>query len=80
MSQYDKEFAIVIGGAAVLIAAVLALFVSLILLVDSWQCAKYEEATGKPTKYSGAMCYVQDGGKWYAWAEYKHRLATKGAF
>lgn len=46
--------------------------------IDRYQCAGYESATGKSTKYAALECYVQDGGKWYSWSEYKYRLASKG--
>ena len=49
-------------------------------LFESYQCSKYEAVTGKPTRYEGLSCYVQDTGSWYVWAEYKHRLVTKGDF
>lgn len=49
-------------------------------LFESYQCSRYEAVTGKPTRYEGLSCYVQDTGNWYAWDEYKHRLATKGNF
>lgn len=58
-------FAALVGGATAL---------------EAYQCGKYESVTGKQTRYEGLSCYVQDTGNWYAWTEYKHRLATKGEF
>lgn len=49
------------------------------MVMGKWQCGKYQEATGKATKYTGAECYVQEDGKWYAWTEYKNRLVTAGS-
>ncbi len=49
-----------------------------LIALDMWQCAAYDTATKKATKYSAGVCYIQDGGEWYSWTEYKHRLVTKG--
>ena len=65
---------ILLGGFIMFILAVLLIAVP----IDMWTCAKYEEATGKSTKFMGLTCYVQDKGQWYAWVEYKNRLVTKG--
>lgn len=65
------------------VVAVLTVFAGAIGLsttLEHYQCGEYESVTGKPTRYEGMSCYVQDTGNWYAWAEYKHRLATKGEF
>lgn len=48
--------------------------------MEAYQCNVYQGVTGKPTKYEGLSCFVQDGGNWYAWTEYKYRLVTKGEF
>jgi len=49
-----------------------------LIALDMWQCRSYQETTGKPTKYRAGMCFIKDGGEWYSWTEYKHRLVTKG--
>lgn len=46
----------------------------------AWQCAGYEDITGKETQMKAGSCFIKDGGAWYAWTEYKYRLATKGEF
>lgn len=73
-----------IGLTIAVIAGGMVLFLSIVVGIgaafESYQCTKYETVTGRPTRYDGLACYVQDGGAWYAWAEYKHRLATKGEF
>jgi len=44
-----------------------------------WECGAYQSATGKATKVAAMTCYVQDGGQWFAWEEYKYRMVAKGA-
>lgn len=48
--------------------------------MTAWECAAYQNTTGKETKMAAASCYIKDGGAWYDWSEYKHRLVTKGEF
>ncbi len=49
-----------------------------VVMLDKASCAGYSETTGKPTKYVAMECYIKDGGEWYAWSEYKYRLAARG--
>ena len=44
-----------------------------------YECRTYEVVTGKPTKMGALTCYVNDGGQWMAWDEYKYRFATRGS-
>lgn len=60
------------------VAAVFGLIVGIIYLGSSYECAAYQRITSKQTQMGGLTCYIQDGGKWYGWPEYKYRLATKG--
>lgn len=46
-------------------------------IVVSYQCSTYERVTGKPTKTEAMTCYVNEGGQWMAWDEYKLRFATR---
>lgn len=68
--------------SAVLAIAAAGMFfaVGCCVVVDAYLCSGYESATGKDTKYSALRCYIKDGGEWYSWEEYMHRLATKGEF
>jgi hypothetical protein len=70
--------------AILLTVGVAALFFSLVIglcaVLESYQCAKYETVTGKPTQFTGLACYVQDNGGWYSWTEYKNRLVANGDF
>ena len=61
-----------------LVTVAVALVLIPAYFVDKYSCGQYAEITGKPTKFAAFECYVKDGDKWYAWAEYKYRLATKG--
>ncbi len=74
----NKEMFGIIGGAV----ALTALLSVGIWYAEQWQneraCIGYSEATGKPTKYLAMECYIKDGAEWYAWSEYKYRLAARG--
>jgi len=73
----------VLPSLFIVVVVMLAVFAGVIALftaLEHYQCGKYESVTGKPTRYEGLSCYVQDTGNWYAWTEYQHRLATKGEF
>lgn len=65
-------------GFLVLVIVVVAPVVFMVIQMDRWQCEGYARDTGKQTKYGNAMCFIQDGGQWFAWEEYKHRLVAKG--
>ena len=59
-----------------------AIFSAIYLLVwglTAWSCSSHQRITGTPTQMSIGACYVQEGGKWMSWDEYKLRFATKGA-
>ncbi len=60
-------FTVLIGGSFVAVTG-----------LDQYNCQGYSTATGKPTKYLAMECYIKDGGEWYAWNEYKYRLAARG--
>lgn len=71
-----------IFGPVVVVFGLLILFFALILGIaipaTSYQCSKYEEVTGRPTKMAGGSCYIYEDNKWFMWEEYKLRFATKG--
>ena len=75
-----KEFAKVFGCILICAAMVLIAVVGAMAVAESYKCNAYQSVTGRATKYEAMECYVQDGGSWYAWTEYKYRLATKGEF
>lgn len=62
----------------IVIACAITALVALAVALGSYSCSQYESVTGKQTRFSGLECYINDGGKWYAWAEYKNRLVTRG--
>lgn len=72
MRDFVDFFAAMLGMVAFLALTFWAL--------QSWSCAGYQDTTGKPTKLNAFTCYIQDGSAWYAWEEYKYRLAAKGDF
>ena len=82
--QFIDEIVLPVMGFTVLVVVLfVVLFAALVggaAALEAYQCVKYESVTGKPTRYEGLSCYVQDTGNWYAWTEYQHRLATKGEF
>jgi hypothetical protein len=80
MRELFEDFLMPIIGLLAVLAVFFAIAIGVGAIFDSYQCSRYEKVTGKPTQYEGLSCYVQDGGSWYAWTEYKHRLATKGEF
>lgn len=62
-----------------LFIAVMTAAVLLVVRVGvAWECGNYEKATGKTTKMVGIGCYIQEGGSWMLWDEYKLRFATHG--
>lgn len=61
-----------------IIAVVLTAVLGFVRGAVGYECSKYEDITGRPTKMAGLTCYVQDTGVWYSWPEYKYRLVTKG--
>lgn len=66
---------------AAMIGVVVVIFGGIFLAVyigNRWDCAGYESATGKPTKYFGNTCYIRDSDRWYAWEEYKNRFVANG--
>lgn len=65
---------------SLMVLALMAVSFGISVGFDAYKCASYETVTGKKTRFKALSCYVQDTGNWYAWAEYKHRLATKGEF
>jgi len=71
-----KDFAVFSGGMLLYIAGLALIGWAGI----SWGCYGYQDTTGKPTKVIAFTCYIQDGSAWYAWEEYKYRLAAKGDF
>lgn len=66
----------IVGAMVVFFSAIIGIFTTL----EMYQCSKYESVTGRPTRYEGLSCYVQDEGTWYMWSEYKNRLVAKGEF
>ena len=42
------------------------------------ECADYQRITGRQTQLVTITCYVNDGGQWFRWDEYKLRNVTKG--
>lgn len=78
--QFLDDYFLPLLFFVVAVLTVFAVALGLSTTLEHYQCGKYESVTGKPTRYEGMSCYVQDTGNWYAWTEYKHRLATKGEF
>lgn len=66
-------------GLVALIVVPLAAILGLAMAGEAYQCSRYEAVTGKPTRYSGAQCFINDKGEWFAWDEYKNRLVASGA-
>ena len=60
------------------IAIPVAGIIWLVELHDEKQCSTYNQVTGRATQYRSGMCYIKDGGEWYACSEYKIRNATTG--
>ena len=79
-----RDFLEDVGPQILCIGGVMAVFFSVIIgiatTLEMYQCSKYESVTGRPTRYEGLSCYVQDEGTWYMWSEYKNRLVAKGEF
>lgn len=44
-----------------------------------YECDTYERVTGARTKMGALTCYINEGGQWMAWDEYKYRFATRGS-
>jgi hypothetical protein len=73
-----REFLTFIASFVVAMTALFGAILGLLAVGERWQCAGYERDTGRPTKYGNAMCFIQDGGQWYSWEEYKNRLVARG--
>lgn len=80
MRDFWYEVGLPIAVIGAMFGAVFSVVIGVISVLEAYQCGKYEAVTGKPTRYEGLTCYVQDKAEWYSWAEYKHRLVTKGEF
>ena len=80
MRDFVEDVLAPVLGVGVLVVLLTVVVLWLGEALVAYQCSTYEHVTGKATQYTGLSCYVQDGGNWYAWSEYKHRLATKGDF
>lgn len=74
----DNEIKWIIGILLGLMIVIFGGIFGFEYLGNRWDCAGYETATGKPTKYIGNTCYIQDSGQWYAWQEYKNRFVANG--
>jgi hypothetical protein len=74
MNEAAKFFAAL--GAAVFTMCLVIGIPAYILI--GLECNGYERATGKQTKYVVGICYIQDGGQWFAWEEYKNRFVAGG--
>lgn len=60
-----KETIGVIGGSLLVLVACTFGMVQIGAAAESWQCRKYQEATGLPTKYVRFdRCYVQTDSGW----------------
>lgn len=68
--------------AIIYVFTALAIPVAGIIMLAEWydekQCNTYSQVTSRATQYRTGMCYIKDGGEWYAWSEYKIRNATTG--
>jgi hypothetical protein len=70
-----------IAGVIFCLAALAVPVAGIIWLVEVYeekQCNTYSQVTARATQYRTGMCYIKDGGEWYAWSEYKSRNATTG--
>ena len=77
MSNDLKDFLLFLCAfvAGMFVFVAIAMFV-VVMPVEWTQCRNYEKATGRPTKYEGLNCYVQDKqGDWYRLDELVHRRA-----
>ena len=77
MSSLIEVIAAIIFALAA-IAIPVAGIIWLVELHDEKQCNTYSQVTNRATQYRTGMCYIKDGGEWYAWSEYKSRNATTG--
>lgn len=78
MNSFFEDVVVPVAVIVGVCAAALAAIVAVLSALTAYQCAQYETVTGKPTKFAGMECYINDGGKWFAWSEYKNRLVTRG--
>lgn len=72
----DAKLALSVVGVVI---AIIGGAVVLTLALVNWECSNYSEVTGRKTRVAAGSCYIEDGGQWYAWAEYKHRFVANGA-
>lgn len=71
-----KEFLGYITVVFIIGVAVIGLMIGLAAWGESWQCGKFQESTGRTTKYEGLICYIQEDGQWYTWEQFKFRQAS----
>lgn len=76
MKRFFDCFGVQIG---LLFACWLGGIVLLAYGFEAWECAGYQNATGRETKIAGLSCYVKHGDNWYSMKEYSMRLAATGS-
>jgi hypothetical protein len=77
MNDFVATVVAIIFGLAALAIPVAGL-IWLVEVYEEKQCNTYSQVTARATQYRTGMCYIKDGGEWYAWSEYKSRNATTG--
>ena len=58
----------------VLVTGAMAISAALVFAIETVQCGKYSDVTGRETEMSFG-CYVKDNGIWYSMEEFKFKQA-----